>query len=155
MLDPPMETTITGFHQDTEGDWVAELACGHGQHMRHRPPWTERTWVVTPDGRAQKVGAAIDCSLCDRIAMPPGAAEYKRTAAFTEETLPAALRADHQTKAATWARIVVESGELDYHVRGRVHHLVPGLPGLVEPEVPHHVTPIGAVRVHVEFYRVP
>jgi len=110
--------------------------------------------VVTHEGRAGKIGLAIDCALCDRIVMPPGAAEYRRTATFTEETLPSALRADHRTKAGTWARIVVESGELDYHVRGRVHHLVPGRPGLVEPEVPHHVTPVGAVRVHVEFYRV-
>src|SRR5262245_47818533 len=67
-----METTITGFHHDAEGDWVAELACGHGQHMRHRPPWILREWVVTADGRAGKVGESIDCPLCDRIAMPPG-----------------------------------------------------------------------------------
>lgn len=150
-----METTITRFHQDADGDWVAELACGHGQHMRHRPPWTLREWVLTPAGRAEKIGVAIDCALCDRIAMPPGATEYKRTATFTEATLPDALRADHRTKAGKWARIVVESGALDYHVRGRVHRLVPGQPGLVEPEVPHHVTPLGSVRVHVEFYRPP
>jgi len=150
-----MDTTITGFHQDAEGDWVAELACGHGQHMRHRPPWTERPWVTTPGGRAGKLGAAIDCPLCDRIVMPANAAPYRRTATFTEETLPAALRSDHRTKAGTWAHIVVESGEVDYHVRGRVHRIRPGRPGLVEPEIPHHVTPIGAARLHVEFFRVP
>ena len=149
-----METTIIGFHQDADGDWVAELACGHGQHMRHRPPWTLREWVVTPEGRAEKLGVAIDCPLCDRVVMPPGASEYKRTATFTETTLPDALRTDHRTKAGTWAHIVVESGALDYHVRGRVHRLVPGRPGLVEPEVPHHVTPAGPVCLHVEFYRV-
>jgi tellurite resistance-related uncharacterized protein len=149
-----MDTTITSFHQDAEGDWVAELVCGHGQHMRHKPPFTVRTWVVTEEGRAAKIGAPIDCALCDQIAMPPDATEYKRTATFTEETLPAALRSDHRTKAGTWARIIVESGELDYHVRGRVHRLAPGRPGLVEPEMPHHVTPVGPVRLHVEFYRV-
>lgn len=150
-----MDTTITGFHQDTDGDWIAELACGHGQHMRHRPPWTVRAWVTTPEGRSEKTGAAIDCLVCDRIEMPPDAVEYKRTATFTKETLPAALRAKHRTKPGTWARIVVESGELDYHVRGRVHRLAAGRPGLVEPEVPHHVVPLGTVRLHVEFYRVP
>jgi tellurite methyltransferase len=150
-----METTITGFHHDAERDWVAELACGHGQHMRHRPPWILREWVVTEDGRAGKVGESLDCPLCDRIAMPAAASEYKRTATFTELTLPAALRADHRTKAGTWAHIVVENGELDYHVRGRVQRLAPGRLGLVEPEVPHHVTPVGPVRVHVEFYRLP
>lgn len=59
-------TTITGFHRDEAGDWVAELACGHGQHMRHRPPWQQRAWVLDPEQRAARVGAAIDCPLCDR-----------------------------------------------------------------------------------------
>lgn len=148
-----MQTTITGFHQDDLGDWVAELACEHGQHMRHRPPWELRPWVTTEAGRQSKLGEAIECPLCDQIVMPAAASEYKRTATFTEETLPAALRADHRTKAGTWALIVVESGALEYHVRGRVHRLEPGRNGLVEPERAHHVVPLGAVRVHVEFWR--
>lgn len=148
-----METTIVGFHQDEAGDWVAELACEHGQHMRHRPPWTVRTWVTTAEGRQSKLGTVIDCPLCDQIVMPPNASEYKRTATFSEETLPAGLRADHRTKAGTWARIVVEAGMLEYHVRARVHQLTPGSVGLVEPERPHHVRPLGPVRVHVEFWR--
>jgi tellurite methyltransferase len=150
-----MLTTITGFHRDEVGDWVAELACEHGQHMRHRPPWQERAWVTSEEGRQQKLGEAIDCPLCDQIAMPAGAEEYKRTATFTEQTLPAALRADHRTKQGTWARIVVEEGALMYHVRGRVHRLEPGQAGLVEPERPHHVRPVGTVRLHIEFFRVP
>lgn len=35
-----MKRSIAGFHQDEESHWVAELDCGHGQHMRHDPPWT-------------------------------------------------------------------------------------------------------------------
>jgi hypothetical protein len=35
----------------TEGHWVAELECGHRQHMRHRPPFERREWVTTPEGR--------------------------------------------------------------------------------------------------------
>ena len=57
-------TTIAGFHQDEAGDWVAELACGHTQHMRHRPPWQSRPWVMTEAGRAAKIGAPIDCPAC-------------------------------------------------------------------------------------------
>jgi tellurite methyltransferase len=150
-----MQTTITGFHQDDAGDWIAELACDHGQHMRHRPPWQLREWVTTDEGRRQKLGEPIDCPLCDALAMPGAAREYKRTATFTEETLPAALRADHRTKTGTWARIVVEEGALEYHVRGRIHRLERGHVGLVEPERPHRVRPLGRVRVHVEFWRVP
>jgi tellurite methyltransferase len=148
-----MQTTIVGFHQDAEGHWVAELACGHGQHMRHLPPWQERPWVVDPEGRAAKLGASIDCPPCDAVRLPPDAREYRRTPTFTETTLPVGLRADHRTKPGTWARIVVEQGRLAYHVRGRVHVLGPGDAGVVEPEVPHHVAPMGEVRVHVEFLR--
>lgn len=55
---------ITGFHQDDEGHWVAELACGHGQHVRHKPPFWVRTWVLTPEGRAEKLGVLLSCVLC-------------------------------------------------------------------------------------------
>lgn len=67
-----METRIIGFHQDLSGDWVAELACGHSQHVRHRPPWQHRPWVTSAEGRAQKVGAPIDCPLCDAVRLPDG-----------------------------------------------------------------------------------
>lgn len=149
-----METTITGFHQDEAGAWVAELACGHGQHMRHTPPWLVREWVTTEAGRQTKLDQTIDCPLCDDIAMPPAARQYKRVGPFTEQTLPAGLRGEHRTKRDTWARIVVSEGQLEYHVRGRVQLLDPGNVGLVEPEVLHHVKPVGPVVVHVEFWRV-
>jgi hypothetical protein len=61
---------ITGFHQDDAHDWVAELACGHNQHVRHNPPWTNRPWVVTPEGRSQKLGAMLDCRKCNAGAPP-------------------------------------------------------------------------------------
>ena len=60
-----MNQPIVGFHKDDEGDWVAELACGHAQHVRHQPPWTSRVWVVTEAGRAQHLGAVLDCKVCD------------------------------------------------------------------------------------------
>lgn len=148
-----MDTTIVGFHQDDAADWVAELACGHGQHMRHTPPWQERPWVMTEEGRHAKIGARIECARCDAIRLPPDAREYKRTATFTEESLPDALCKEHRTKAGTWGRIVVTEGKLEFHSRGRVHVLHAGDVGIVEPEVTHHVTPLGAVRVHVEFWR--
>lgn len=47
---------IAGFHQDEERHWVAELECGHNQHVRHDPPWTTRHWVTTPEGRRQHLG---------------------------------------------------------------------------------------------------
>ena len=61
-----MKRAIAGFHQDDQGDWVAELSCLHNQHVRHRPPFQERPWVVTEAGRAGRIGTELDCPLCDR-----------------------------------------------------------------------------------------
>ena len=60
-----MEQPITGFHQDAEGHWVAELACGHGQHVRHTPPWWNRPWVLTAAGRASMLEQRLGCTKCD------------------------------------------------------------------------------------------
>lgn len=59
------ERAVVGFHTDKHGDWVAELECGHGQHVRHRPPWELRPWVVTEEGRRAHLGMAVRCSRCD------------------------------------------------------------------------------------------
>lgn len=87
--------------------------------------------------------------------LPPGVAAYKKTAIFTEDTVPAGLTRRHDTKAGVWAVITVISGELRYDIpsAGETHVLAPGRPGVVEPEVPHFVTPLGPVAFFVEFYR--
>jgi hypothetical protein len=60
-----VKQAIVGFHLDEEGDWVADLQCGHGQHVRHDPPWQVREWVVTAEGRASFLGHQLECRLCD------------------------------------------------------------------------------------------
>lgn len=60
-----MEQPITGYHRDEEDHWVAELVCGHFQHVRHNPPWQIRTWVTTAEGRAGMLGARLNCKKCD------------------------------------------------------------------------------------------
>lgn len=60
-----MKQPISGFHQDEEQHWVAELACGHQQHVRHDPPWQNHAWVVTPEGRASMLGIMLECRQCD------------------------------------------------------------------------------------------
>lgn len=59
-----MRRLIVAFHEDPEGHWVAELECGHTQHVRHEPPWQVRTWVLTEEGRAAMIGSALDCVRC-------------------------------------------------------------------------------------------
>jgi len=63
-----VKQAIAGFHQDDQGHWVAELACGHNQHVRHDPPMTIRTWVLTEQGRASHIGLELDCKRCDEEA---------------------------------------------------------------------------------------
>jgi Protein of unknown function (DUF3565) len=55
---------IVDFHMDESRDWVAELECGHQQHVRHNPPWTHRHWVTTPQGRLEHVGRELNCLAC-------------------------------------------------------------------------------------------
>ena len=65
-----MQQKITGSHLDEEQHWVAELACGHNQHVRHNPPWVSRPWVTTPEGRARMLGHELSCRKCDAGAAP-------------------------------------------------------------------------------------
>jgi len=67
-----MYQAITGYHRDDEGHWVAELACGHNQHVRHDPPWQNRPWVITATGRKSMLGQRLDCRKCDDGAPPDG-----------------------------------------------------------------------------------
>ena len=61
-----MDRRITGFHQDEERHWVAELECGHSQHVRHDPPWQVRPWVVEESTRRARIGTTLPCPQCDR-----------------------------------------------------------------------------------------
>jgi len=81
-------------------------------------------------------------------------AAYRSTPVFDEVTLPAALRADHRTKAGTWGVITVLEGQLrlTFVDPPGSRLLFPGRPGLVKPEQTHFVTPIGAMRMRVDFH---
>ena len=70
-----MTRTIVGFHKDENDDWVADLDCGHTQHVRHRPPWQNRPWVTTEYGRARFLGHQLECKKCEEepLDSEPGA----------------------------------------------------------------------------------
>lgn len=148
--------SIRSFRQDEEGVWVAELSCGHPQHVRHSPPWQLRPWVTTPAGREGKLGTLLDCPFCDMPTLPDGLVHVRWTPIFDQDTLPRGLRAAHDTKAGTWGRIVVEEGKLRYTLeppREGSWVLRPGIDGIIEPAVAHRVAPVGTVRFRVEFLR--
>ncbi|HKV53394.1 MAG TPA: DUF3565 domain-containing protein, partial [Candidatus Binataceae bacterium] len=56
---------IIGFHLDDFGDWVADLECNHGQHVRHQPPFQLRPWVLTAEGRKGMVNTELECRKCE------------------------------------------------------------------------------------------
>jgi hypothetical protein len=60
----PPPRRIFAYHQDELGDWVADLECGHSQHVRHDPPWQRRPWVITESGRAERLGTILYCVPC-------------------------------------------------------------------------------------------
>jgi tellurite resistance-related uncharacterized protein len=151
-----MKRGITGYHLDDAGDCVAELACRHGQHVRHKPPFQIREWVTTEEGRRSMLGTQLDCVRCDRLEMPEGLASYSRTKSFGAADVPERLRSSHSTKAGVWGLIHVASGRLRYVVDaldGKTFDLDPDHPGVIAPEMLHHVEPDGDVVFSVEFFR--
>jgi hypothetical protein len=66
-----VQRAIVGYHQDEHGDWVAELACGHERHVRHKPPFQLAPWVVDAEARRERLGTPLDCGLCEQALTPP------------------------------------------------------------------------------------
>lgn len=145
-----------GFHQDTRGDWVAQLDCGHRQHVRHRPPFQVRPWVNEEPGRASHLGTGIDCPLCDRGDVPDGLEAAGTSPTWDQDTLPAALQRDHRLAPTTWGRLRVLSGILRYDAGPAGAWLLEaGATRGIPPGVPHALEIVGTVRLAIDFYRVP
>jgi tellurite resistance-related uncharacterized protein len=88
--------------------------------------------------------------------LPSGVEAYGRSPEFDQDSLPAALRLHHSTKAGTWALIHVLEGRLIYRIYEPASETVlePGTPGVVRPEQLHEVEPASTpMRMYVEFYR--
>lgn len=108
-----MIRTIDRFRQDPPGDWVAELACLHSQHVRHRPPFFDRAWVMTELGRDARVGT-VDCPLCDRAELPEGLRITRTAGPFGAGNAPPGLLVAHRIANRTWALLRVHEGSLRF-----------------------------------------
>ncbi len=82
---------------------------------------------------------------------------YRSTPVFDQDTLPQALRARHDTKAGVWGRIRIIEGEvrITYLDPPSELVLIPDNPGLVRPGQPHFVTPLGPMKMQIDFYDQP
>jgi tellurite resistance-related uncharacterized protein len=86
--------------------------------------------------------------------LPSNVSPYKKTPNFNEITVPKGLLKNHNTKQGTWALLTVQSGEIEYVIENEeVNILSPELSGVIEPEVKHHIKPLGAVSFFIEFYK--
>ena len=159
-LPPPgsrMQRPIVDFHLDAEGHWAARLNCGHPQHVRHDPPLVERPWVLSAQGRSERIGQPLNCVRCDRMELPDHYVAHRRTRAYTADSMPPALGVEHATGVGVWGRIVVTGGRLRYRVPalGVDTLLSRGDEAIVVPEVAHQVEPSGAAGFHLVLYRAP
>lgn len=152
---------MVGFRRDDEGDWVARLECGHTQHVRHRPPFQQRPWVVDDEGRRSRLGAPLECPLCDRAEMPEDLQFVRSTDRWDHASAPAGLRRDHRLPAGTWGCLRVTAGQLSFVPDGpgwsigERAHLSVGSSQAIPPAMAHHVEFDGPVSFHIDFYRVP
>ena len=153
-----MRQAITGFHLDAEGDWVAELSCGHRQHVRHDPPFQQRPWVLTPASRAGRLGTLLTCPPCDRAVLPEAIRRVRSSPEWDQATLPPGLRRAHQLAAGTWGQIVVLQGTLRFSMESEPPLTVDLTPGsaaqAIPPQVVHAVQPLGPVRFRIDFFAV-
>jgi tellurite methyltransferase len=146
--------TIEGFHADDDGDWVADLSCLHRQHVRHRPPFFDRPWVETAEGRAERIGAALDCPLCDRAELPDGLVVTRTAGPWDETSLPPAIRRDHRVAERTWAVARGLSGAVELHIATDppiTRRLEAGDEQPIPPTVLHALHVDGPMRVEVDF----
>lgn len=138
MLQP-----MIGFALDEHGDWVAELGCGHRQHVRHKPPWTQRPWVVSEDERAAMRGHPLDCNICDREG--PVAPFYDRFSALHLRMARAAREAGRspqavrllpisKTQPVQVVKLAIEAG-LQRFGENKVQELCSKADGLGQPDV--------------------
>ena len=90
----------------------------------------------------------------DERAGQTGPLPYKSTPVFDEYTLPTALRREHRTKVGVWGVIRMIEGRLRLRIFDPTCEIIlkPGRPGLVLPDQPHLVEPLGPMRMQVEFY---
>jgi tellurite resistance-related uncharacterized protein len=91
-----------------------------------------------------------------RIQLPDNVSKYSETPEFDETTVPAKLTRAHRTKAATWGRLAVSAGALEYVIPGppmQSHLVSDGESIIIEPALEHFVRCPEKVSFRIEFYR--
>jgi len=87
--------------------------------------------------------------------LPENVKPYKTTQTYTYNSTPGMMKNAHRTKAGVWAKIIVQKGEVLYHIEGddAVYTLSSELAGIIEPTTFHKIDPQQGARFVIEFYR--
>lgn len=146
---------IIGFHQDELGDWVAELGCLHTQHVRHKPPFQIRPWVVDEIQRESRIGTLLDCKLCERCEFPDQLYLHDKFGRWDSGSIPNGLRTSHKLAKGKWAILKVIHGNVKFElllnppVRKALSH---GESQVIPPEVPHSVVMSDDGEIELEIW---
>ncbi len=150
-----MERAVTGYQADENGDLVAELACGHDQHVQPQPLLQLRDRIAGPVRNAACLGALLDCPLRDRTEMPDAIGWIRVTPVRSEQPMPVGPHRAHRIAESAWGRIAVHDGGLRFVAATSPAietALEPGSSQAIPPEIDHEVGPLGAVRPSIEFF---
>jgi tellurite resistance-related uncharacterized protein len=87
--------------------------------------------------------------------LPPNLQKYSETPVYTQDTVPAGLLKDHNTKSGVWGRITVLQGRLMYLIADHPAQPVDTQhPRIIRPEEKHCVAFPEEVTFKVEFFRL-
>lgn len=135
-----------------------ELAREMAAYISPRPGFNQHPMTIrAADHMMDLVDRAGRFRVSDAVVTAPltsSQTPYKRTPVFDETTLPAGLRREHRTKAGVWGIIRVFEGRVRYRLLDSNIDTIleSGRPGLVLPDQPHLVEPLGPMQMQVEFY---
>jgi tellurite resistance-related uncharacterized protein len=88
--------------------------------------------------------------------MPADVTLVRRTAEFTDQSVPPALRRSHQIASDVWGRLRVVAGTVVFVFESEdaiAHTIAAGGHIDIPPSTPHHVEPQPGSRFYIEFHR--
>lgn len=153
-----MKRSITGYGVDEQGDWFATLDCGHRQHVRHKPPFINRPWVITEEGRNSFLGHELNCIRCDRMELPDADVLVleRKTPKYNFRTIPSILATSNQLEKGQWGRVIPVRGQ-PLCVNETINissRLRPDMSCVIPPETSYRLELDQESSVCLEIYRV-
>ena len=109
-----------------------------------------REWVIDDETRRARIGARLECPLCDRGELPAALRHVRDSARWDAETMPAGLRRRHRLGRGTWGVLHVDKGSLRFDD----DEVPAGSTRVIPPDVEHEVEPLGAAQFWIEFFTV-